>query len=184
MFRVASRGLILAVLCAAPAWAAKKPVGPPPLETTLTHPSGRFSLRAPRGWELKAVPGNSEAVETGDGTVAVRIVFRPSEWGLDSMHATCMLERLAGPMETSPQVKYEYDFVGGSVANRRLLDSAFAVHYDAPVRGARDWRQRNITVVGEGQTLCIVTYVPSELWKKSAPTRALVDAVVASLTFH
>ena len=46
-----------------------------------------------------------------------------------------MLVRLAGPMDTFPQVDYEYDFVGGEVGERRALDSAFVVHYDEPVEG-------------------------------------------------
>jgi hypothetical protein len=180
--RVATLLAALAAL-AAQAEAGRK-VEAPALSAELRHPSGAFTFRTPDGWKLVAVPGNSEAVETGDGTVALRFVFRKSEWGLDAMHAACMLERLAPPMDTQPQVQYEYDFIGGAVANRRLLDSAFAVHYDAPVRGARDWRQRNVTIVGEGQSLCVVSYVPQALWKKSAPTRVLVDAVLSSITFH
>ena len=35
--------------------------------------------------------------------------------GLDSLHVECMLVRLAGAMDTFPQVDYEYDFVGGEL---------------------------------------------------------------------
>jgi hypothetical protein len=40
-----------------------------------------------------------------------------------------------------------------------------------------------MTVVGAGQSLCIVVYVPSKVWKKSKPARALADAVVKSVEF-
>jgi hypothetical protein len=114
----------------------------------------------------------------------VRFLYRHGEGGLDTVHVDCMLERLAGPMATEPQVKYEYDFRGGVLANRGALDSAFVVRYDAPVQGQRDWRQRNLTLVGEGETLCIMTYAPASVWKKSLETRALLDAVVGSVTFR
>lgn len=94
-----------------------------------------------------------------------------------------MLERLASPMETAPGVKYEYDYVSGLVGNRRALDSAFVVRYDAPILGHRDWRQRNITVVGGGYSVCVVLYAPAVTWKKSPESRVLLDAVVSSVVF-
>ena len=90
----------------------------------------------------------------------MRVLRREGELGLDSLHVECMLVRLAGAMDTFPQVDYEYDFVGGEVGERRALDSAFVVHYDEPVEGYRDWRQRNLTVVGEGESVCVVAYAP------------------------
>ena len=69
------------------------------------------------------------------------------------------------------------------LAKRGALDSAFVVHYDDPIRGQKDWRQRNLTLVGEGETLCIMTYAPALAWKKSPETRALLDAIVGSITF-
>jgi hypothetical protein len=95
-----------------------------------------------------------------------------------------MLERLAGPMDTAPQVKYEYEYVGGLIGSRRALDSAFTVLYDQPRHGHREWRQRTVTVVGQGDSLCVMSYVPRETWKSSAPSRALVDSVLASVTFR
>jgi hypothetical protein len=94
-----------------------------------------------------------------------------------------MLVRLAGPMDAFPQVDYEYDFVGGEVGDRRALDSAFVVHYDQPVEGHRDWRQRNLTVVGEGESVCVVAYAPLPFWKKSKPARNLLTSVVESIRF-
>jgi hypothetical protein len=116
--------------------------------------------------------------------MGVRFVFRPEESGYDSLHVTCMLERLAAPMDTDPRVLYEYDFVEGLLGDRRVLDSAFAVSYDRPVRGHRQWRQRNVTVVGGGQSLCLVAYVPLEIWKRSSEARNLMNAVLGSITFH
>src|SRR5256885_17201676 len=84
----------------------------------------------------------------------------------------------------APVVRYEYDYVGGVVANRRALDSAFVVSYDQPLLGQRQWRQRNVTIVGNGDSLCAITYAPLALWEKSAPTRALLDAALGSVTFR
>ena len=41
-----------------------------------------------------------------------------------------------------------------------------------------------LTIVGAGQTLCIMTYAPALVWKKSEEARALLDAVVGSITFR
>lgn len=77
---------------------------------------------------------------------------------------------------------YEYDFIGGIVNGHRALDSAFAVRYDQEIRGHRQWRQRNVSLVGSGRSLCVVAYAPSESWKKSPASRALLDAVLSSVT--
>ena len=47
------------------------------------------------------------------------------------------------------------------------LDSAFVVRYDAPVEGSAAWRQRNLTIVGGGESLCVIGYAPLPAWKKS-----------------
>jgi hypothetical protein len=132
---------------------------------------------------VEAKDGQPEVTEArGDGLI-VRILRREGELGIDSLHAECMLVRLRGPMDTSPQVDYEYDFVGGEIGNRRALDSVFVVHYDAAVDAHRDWRQRNLTVVGDGESVCVVAYVPAAVWKKSKPARNLLTAVVESIRF-
>jgi hypothetical protein len=92
-----------------------------------------------------------------------------------------MLQRLAGPMETSLDVRYEYDFVGDEVDGRRVLDSAFVVEYDKPIDGDKKWRQRNLTIVGKGESVCIVTYVRNSLWKKSTPARKLLTSLAESV---
>ena len=81
-----------------------------------------------------------------------------------------MLERLAGAMEQEPSVQYEYDFVGGAMGDRRALDSAFVVTYDKPDRRAqRQWRQRSVTIVGNGTSLCAVAYAPAAPLEEVAP---------------
>jgi hypothetical protein len=91
--------------------------------------------------------------------------------------------RLLPPMETLPQVQYEYDYVGGELGNRRVLDSAFLVAYEHVTHGVAVWRQRNVTLVGGGDSLCVIGYAPALTWKKSAPTRTLLNAVLGSVTF-
>jgi hypothetical protein len=148
-----------------------------------THPSGAFTFRTPEDWTVTPSPTEKDAVAASGAGVLVRFLFQRVEAGYDSLHASCMLERLAPPMETEPRVKYEYDFVGGMIGDRRALDSAFTVRYDNPVQGHREWRQRNLTIVGGGQSLCAIAYAPVQLWKKSAETRATLDAVLTSVVF-
>ena len=172
------------VLFPAPLGAGKKDVHvPPPLVSEHTNASKTLTFRTPAGWLVEARTGQPEVTEArGDGLI-VRVLRREGELGLDSLHVECMLVRLAGAMDTFPQVDYEYDFVGGAVGERRVLDSAFVVHYDDPVEGHRDWRQRNLTVIGEGESVCVVAYAPLPVWKKSKPARNLLTSVVESIRF-
>jgi hypothetical protein len=157
--------------------------GPPPLTASHHNAAETFTLKTPSGWTVESRPGQPEVTEArGDGVV-VRVLRRATELGLDSMHVECMLVRLAPAMETFPQVDYEYDFLEGQVKDHRALDSAFVVHYDEPIDGHRDWRQRNLTLVGNGESLCVIGYAPLALWKKSKPIRQTLDAVFASLEF-
>jgi hypothetical protein len=168
----------------APAAAATKRPSPPPLATEFRHPSGAFTFRTPEGWKVETPPEHPETMNAGGDGVLVRFVYRAGEAGYDSLHGACMLERLAPAMAMDPVVQYEYDFVGGVIANRRALDSAFVVTYEPAVLGQRQWRQRNVTIVGNGDSLCAITYAPLPLWKKSAQVRALLDAVLGSVTFR
>jgi hypothetical protein len=148
-----------------------------------SNASKTLSFRTPAGWVVEAGAGQPELTEArGDGLV-LRILRREGELGLDSLHVECMLNRLAAAMDTFPQVDYEYDFVGGTLGDRRALDSAFVVHYDEPVKGHRDWRQRNLTVVGEGESVCVVAYAPLPVWKKSKAARNLLTSIVESIRF-
>lgn len=158
--------------------------GPPGLSREHTHPSGAFWFRTPEGWTetiLQTDPGALQVA--GDGMI-VRFLFQRGEAGYDALHGHCMTQRLAEAPQTDPWIDFEYDFLSGDIENRRFLDSAFHLRYDAPIQGHRVWRQRNMTVVGAGQSLCIIVYAPSEVWKKSKTSRALADAVVRSVAFR
>jgi hypothetical protein len=160
--------------------AGSKTPPPPVLTDEHRNPSGHISFQTPPDWNVTVK--DSSRIDAWGPDVGLRLVERVGEQGLDSFHADCMMERLAPPMETEPQVAYEYDFIGGEVNGHRALDSAFAVAYDKEIRGHRQWRQRNVSLVGGGRSLCVVVYAPAAHWKKSRASRALVDAVLASVT--
>ena len=143
--------------------------------------AGTFTLRTPADWVVETRAGQPEVTEARGGGLVFRIVRREGEVGLDSWHVQCMLERLAGPMVMQPQVDYEYDFRQGWIGDRQAMDSAFVVHYDEKIGGHRDWRQRNLTVIGGGESMCLVGMAPRRVWKKSKEHRALLEAVMASL---
>jgi hypothetical protein len=175
------RAAVLATLLLPALAGARDKSAAPPLADVHVNPSATVRLRTPAGWKAESRSGQPEVLEVrGDGLI-VRVLRREGELGLDSLHVECMLVRLAGAMETSPQVEYEYDFVGGNVGDRRGLDSAFVVHYDAPVDGYADWRQRNLTLVGHGESLCVIGYAPAPVYKKSKSARNLLKAVLESV---
>ncbi len=179
----ATVALSLAPLLLLPVLSSAGGKEPPPPKLSQEHwnPSKTMSLRTPEGWTVKTTDGQPEVTEArGDGLI-VRILRRESELGLDSLHVECMLVRLREAMDAFPQVDYEYDFVGGEIAEMRALDSAFVVHYDEPVEGSRDWRQRNLTVIGKGASVCVISYAPMPIWKKSKSARNLLTAVVESI---
>ncbi len=177
---------LLAFLVPVPTWAGKAPkLAPPDLPSEHVCPSKAFSFRTPADWKVESAGTSPEIIQAQGDSVVVRFLHRGQEVGFDGLHVDCMAERLSGtPLDSEPQVEYEYDFVGGRIAGRRALDSAFRVRYDQPILGSRDWRQRNITLVGEGESLCVIAFCPMKLWKKSPATRALLDGVLASITLH
>ena len=177
-------GSLIGVLAAASGWAADKRKEPPALSREHRHPSGAFTFRTPEDWAVQAAASDPSALQAGAGNLAVRFLYHPGEAGYDSLHVSCMLDRLAGPMAQEPEVKYEYEFVSSVSGHLRSLDSAFQIRYDAPILGHRVWRQRTLTVVGSGHSVCIISHVPASVWKKSRETRALLDAVLASVTFR
>jgi hypothetical protein len=177
-------GFLLALLCATPVAAARKEASPPPLPSEHRHPSGAFTIRTPEGWRVEPAPDDPDVLVASGDRIVLRFVYRDGEVGLDSLHSSCMTERLTPLMDVQPNVEYEYDFVGGVILENRALDSAFVVRYDRPVQGEKVWRQRNVTVVGGGRSLCVVTHAPLSDWKKKADTRRLADAVMGSLAFH
>jgi len=163
--------------------AAKEPAAPPPLTQENRFPSGAFTFKTPAGWKVEPVPDLPEAIQASGDGVLVRFVYQAGDAGFDSLHVTCMLVRLAHEKDSAPQVRYEYDFLSGEVNEMRILDSAFEVVYDDPIGGSRAWRQRNVTVVGKGHSLCAISYAPAALWKKSKATRATLDGILASVAF-
>jgi hypothetical protein len=163
------------------AWAGRKPVAPPSLTLEHRHPSGAFTFRTPEGWQVAATP--SGLMEAWSGDLGVRFDYQEGENGYDSLHATCILEGLSPAASAEPHFRYEYEYMGGLIGERRVLDTAHAVRYDGPVHGHRDWRQRTVTVVGGGLSLCVMSYAPTDVWKKTPQARAVLDAVMGSLTF-
>ena len=176
--------VLLAVCVPVAAAAGKQQEAPPSLPAEHVHPSGAFTYRTPADWKVAVSPTNPNAIETGANDLLVRLIFRDGENGYDSLHVDCMLVRLAPEMEQEPRIRYQYDFVSGLLGNRRVLDSAFEVRYLKPIAGHIAWRQRNVTMVGEGQSLCAISYAPVDVWKKSKAVRTLLDAVLASVTFR
>jgi hypothetical protein len=148
------------------------------------HSSQRFRFRTPQGWRVGGSTDRPEALEASDGgTLLVRFLFLDGEQGYDSLHVTCMLERLAHENRQVPRVEYQHDFLSGMVGAMRILDSAFVVTYLDPIQGHHRWRQRNVTLVGEGMSLCAMTYAPEKIWKDRKDVRVLLDAVMESLEF-
>jgi hypothetical protein len=150
------------------------------LTTPHEHPSKAFTFRTPSDWIVRGYGSEGGLEARGSGSV-VRFVYRPDDAGFDTLHVTCMLERLAREQDVGADVTYEYDFLSGGLGDFRFLDSAQRLHYDTPVEGQRDWRQRNLTVVGKNLSLCIIVNCPTKEWKRS---KKLLDAIVASLTFQ
>ncbi len=178
------RAALVLMLIAMPALAGKKDEAPPPpLAQVHVNSTGSFQFMTPVGWKAGSVLENPEGVEVTNDVMMVRFVYRPGDAGYDSLHSTCMLIRLADAMDQAPQVTYAYEFLSAEIDEMKLLDSAFDVKYDNPVMGAREWRQRVLTIVGRGHSLCAISYVPTPMWKKSAATRALLDAIVKSVVF-
>ncbi len=164
--------------------AGEKGGGAPPLREWHADASQTLRFRTPEGWTVQAGTGMPEITEArGDGLI-LRVVRRPGEIGLDGLHVDCMLLRLVEATQMRPNVDYEYDFVGGAIGARQALDSAFVVRYDEPIDGARDWLQRNVSLVGEGESVCVIGYGPMPATKRSKPLRRLLDAVMASVEFQ
>ncbi len=175
--------LAVALVSALLAAAEKKEANPPDLPMKHPHPSGKFTFNTPEGWIKVVSPHDQNNIEVSNGELTARYLFSYGEAGYDSLHVTCMLERLAPAMKQMPEVKYEYDFQMGSFGPFRVLDSAFVVTYDEPIGGHHAWRQRNLTIVGGGISLCVITYAPYAVWEESKQMQALVKAMAESVTF-
>jgi hypothetical protein len=143
-------------------------------------PSGAFAFRTPSHWTVSSALPDVTEVE-GDGMV-VRLLSRAGDNGFDSLHVSCMQNRLGDAMAADPRIEYEYDFLQAEVGDRRLLDSAFRTRYDEPVRGHKEWRQRNVTFVSPKGSLCIIAFCPAKVWKGSEKARVMLDGVVRSVS--
>ncbi len=178
-----TKGLFASLLLLPAALSAgkQKDAVAPTLSAQHQNRDGAFRFRTPEGWTVESRGEGPEIVDAQREDLMVRFVYRQGEAGYDGIHADCMLERLAEAMQIDPQVRYEYDFLSAEQGPHRLLDSAFFLRYDVPVRGHKEWRQRNLTIVGGGLSLCVITYCPVPAWKKSADTRALLESVVRSV---
>jgi hypothetical protein len=174
--------LSLAVVSPASARLKIKLPEPPPLEMHH-HPSGAFTFKVPEDWTVGPVGDDPDALEAVGDDLVVRFIYRAGEVGYDSLHATCMMSRLWGHMDADPDVRYEYDYVGGGYGAMRALDSAFVVSYETPYRGHRKWRQRNLTIVGAGHSLCLVENAPVPVWKKSPKARSILEAIPVNVKF-
>ena len=142
------RSAILARAAASPAVAGDKSRPAPatcPLSTRTRRRTLRLAHAAATG-RCRSAPGEPELTEAR-GRRAGRA--HPPPRGRDGPRQPPRRVHARAPRRPDghvhPQVDYEYDFVGGAVGERRALDSAFVVHYDEPVEGQRDWRQRNVT---------------------------------------
>ena len=173
--------LFVAVLSMPVALGAGEKEAAPALTDEHWNAARTLSFKTPAGWKVSPKPGDLETTEARGEGLIVRVLRSPGNLGLDAMHVECMLVRLAGPMETHPEVDYEYDFVGGEIAEHRALDSAFVVEYDAPIEGERKWRQRNLTLVNDNESVCVITYAPNPVFKKSKAARKLLTSIVESL---
>src|SRR5262245_35358124 len=173
--RIAGLLLVGFLLLPQVSWAGKKPA-PPELSEEHSHPTGAFSFRTPPDWKVDVPKTKQEDLLASGGGILLKFRYQRREDGLDSLHNICMMVRLADLMEADPQVQYEYDYIGGQVAGRKALDSAFLVHYDNPILGHREWRQRNLTIVDKGESLCVIAFVPLPTWKKSKEIQTLLAA--------
>ena len=92
--------VVLASLVALPAGlAAGEKIVIKPLAQEHWNGSRTLRFKTPEGWLVQNTSGQVELTEArGDG-MRLRLVRWPIDMGLDSTHAECMLQRLAGPME-------------------------------------------------------------------------------------
>jgi hypothetical protein len=144
--------------------------------------SSKATFRTPDDWVITGVGESPEVVTAEGGELVVRFLRWNSEAGLDSIHVTCMVERAGVPEAIEASVRYEYEFQSGERNEWRVLDSAFSIQYESPVKGFRDWRQRVVTLVGKGEALCVVAFCPVPSWKKSSASREMIEAVVSSVS--
>src|SRR5512133_20459 len=87
-----------------PAGAGKKEERPLDLPAVHENASATVRFRTPGDWTVVNKSGDPEVTEARGGQLMLRVLRRSSEWGLDGLHVDCMQVRLAGPMETRPDL--------------------------------------------------------------------------------
>src|SRR5258708_11561162 len=123
---------------------ARKPALPD-LPSEHVCPSKAFTFRTPADWKVESAGTSPEIIQAQGDSVVVRFLHRGQEVGFDGLHVDCMAERLSGtPLDSEPQVEYEYDFLSGRIAGRRALHSAFRARYDQPILASPACSPRNI----------------------------------------
>lgn len=179
------RSALVVVLLAATVALAAAGQAPIVLGPVHEHPSGAFSFRAPQDWKVEKAADDPDAIDAvSPEGVLVRLVYRRGDVGYDALHGLCMAQSFPGHREADPKREYEYDYVEGNHGVQRTLDSAFVVEYDSPIQGYTKWRQRNLTMVGGGHSLCLITFAPVRVWKKSPRARAGETALLANVKFR
>jgi hypothetical protein len=164
--------------------AAGKPEPVPADWADHAHPTGTFAFRAPGNWSVGGLTGRKDVFQASGPEGLVWFLYRRGESGFDSLHVSCMAERLSERIDASPRLRYEYDMRTAPFGDRLSLDSAFVVTYDLPVLGQHEWRERTLTIVGAGESLCVVVQTPLVTWKKSKDARRTLDGIVQSITFR
>lgn len=157
---------------------------PPAPSLNRTHhiASSDMTFKTPEDWIITGSGDSPATVDATGGDLLVRFMRWDNEAGLDSLHVTCLTERAGEAEALEPSLRYEYDFRGGERNGWRILDSAYGIQYDKPVRGVRDWRVRVVTLVGKGEAVCVMAFCPVPLWRGSKQARDTLDAVVTSVS--
>ena len=184
--RVAATLLLLVIGLSPDAGASKKRGAAATAPTLHQLPSGGFAFRTPEAWKVVSTPESPDTLNAARRRRgrALRSTTE-GETGYDSFHGACMLERLAGAMEMDPSRPVRIRLRGRS--DRRppgpRLRLRGHLRQADPGRAPMAPAQRDASWATERRCASI-TYAPATLWKKSAPTRALLDAVLASVTFR
>ena len=154
------RGAAPPVVPLAPAaGAAKRAAASAASRSSTRHPSGGVHVPHARGLEGRT-PGRDEPgdAERRRGR-AGRALRLPRGRERLRQPARRLHARAPGGRRWrwSPRSSTSTTSWAAPIGDRRALDSAFVVTYDKPIRASAQWRQRNLTVVGDGQSLCAIT---------------------------
>ena len=149
--------------------AESRAVRPRPAQRAHVTLPARSRSAPPRTGRGRATPGSPRRGRLRGRRRPCASSTATASSGYDSLHVR-LHAGAAGrrPWRLDPQVEYEYDFVGGD--RRRPPGPRLRVRRHAtttPIHGHRQWRQRNVTMVGGGHSLCVDHLRAVPLWKKS-----------------